>query len=262
MGLKTPKVRPGMKSSIAEAPDEFTLFAAAAVPTSKAEVTNRIDLGLFDGCTIQIDYTKGSLTQTLLIPEFADKDVDADYHQATLRDADANGVITVKPISFKITASGKYHVALKKQGRFLRLFLDGDTDNSGSSITVVVTGTADVEEMADVSTDTVTVTPGSANSFTPVSAGTADVQGIAAVANLRLMGFSVTEDAGTPAAAEVVLRHGTSATDPIIARIKLAPDESTSDAPFGTQGIAVASGVFVDRVSGTTELSLYHRTEA
>ena len=159
MGLKTPLTKAGMKTSIADAPEQFTLFDTAIVPLTKTEVTDRIDLGKFDGCHIEIDFTLGSLTDVLVIPEFADTNDNADYHQATLRDADTNGVITIRPISFKITASGKYHIALKKQGRFMRLFLNGDADATGSTIKVVIAGAHNIDEMADVSTDTVTVTP-------------------------------------------------------------------------------------------------------
>lgn len=91
---------------------------------------------------------------------------------------------------------------------------------------------------------------------TPVASGTADAQGIAAAAGLRLIGFSVAETAATAADAELVLRHGTLATDPILCRITLSPDESARDW-FGPDGIAVASGVFVDRVTGTSELTLF-----
>ena len=91
MGLKTPLTKAGMKTSIADAPEQFTLFDTAIVPLTKTEVTERIDLGKFDGCHIEIDFTLGSLTDVLVIPEFADTNDNADYHQATLRDADTNG---------------------------------------------------------------------------------------------------------------------------------------------------------------------------
>jgi hypothetical protein len=103
-----------------------------------------------------------------------------------------------------------------------------------------------------------TATANAASTPVAIASGTADVQGIAAQANLRLVGFSVTEDAGTAAAAEVILRHGTAATDPELFGITLTADQSTREY-FGPNGIAVASGVFVDRVAGTTKLTLFYK---
>jgi hypothetical protein len=90
----------------------------------------------------------------------------------------------------------------------------------------------------------------------PVASGTADVQGVAASPNLRLVGWSVTEDAATAAAAQVRLTHGTATTDPELFDITLAADQSTREF-FGPDGIAVPNGVFVDRVAGTTKLTLF-----
>lgn len=90
-----------------------------------------------------------------------------------------------------------------------------------------------------------------------VASGTGDVQAVSGTKyNLRLVGFSVAETAGTAATAEVVLRHGTAATDdPLVAPINLAADG------FGTfwypPGIPCPNGIYVDRVSGTTTLVLY-----
>jgi len=100
-----------------------------------------------------------------------------------------------------------------------------------------------------------------AASFTHIAATAADVQGLAALANRRLLGYSVTEAAGTPAAAEVTLRHGTLATDPEIGTKKLALS-TDRDVRFGTSGIAVPNGVFVDMVAGTVKLTLIWSTVA
>ena len=96
---------------------------------------------------------------------------------------------------------------------------------------------------------------------TVVASGTVDVQGIAATANLRLVGFSMTEDAATAAAAELSLRHGTLVTDPEIFGITLAANESMRDW-FSPDGIAVANGIFIDRVSGTTKMTLFTKVVA
>lgn len=91
---------------------------------------------------------------------------------------------------------------------------------------------------------------------TSVGSGTADAQVIAATPNLRLLGFSGKEDAATPAEAEFVLRHGTSAAGTPLAHVNLGPNESIRDW-FGPGGMAVASGIFLDRVSGTTDLVVH-----
>jgi len=88
---------------------------------------------------------------------------------------------------------------------------------------------------------------------TAVASGTADAQVIAATTSLRLMGLSAKENAGSPADAEFILRHGTSTAGTPLAFVKLGPNESIRDW-FGPGGLAAASGIFLDRVSGTTEL--------
>lgn len=112
-----------------------------------------------------------------------------------------------------------------------------------------------------ISPATTTVAPAPASSFTAVAATAADVQGLAATAGLRLMGFSITEAAAAAAAAEVSLRHGTTATDPEIISVNLAADGSARDF-FGPDGVAVPSGVFVDIVAGTAKLTLFWKVAA
>ena len=94
---------------------------------------------------------------------------------------------------------------------------------------------------------------------TVIASGTADVQGIAATNNLRLVGYSITEDADPAAAAELSLRHGTLATDPEIFGITLTADQSVREGLW-KEGIGVPNGVFVDRISGTTRLTLFTKT--
>jgi hypothetical protein len=105
---------------------------------------------------------------------------------------------------------------------------------------------------------------GSGNDFTPVAAGTSNVQGLAALANRKLMGFASAETGVTPADAQIILRHGTAATDPIIADIHLGPWESAREGAslFGKTGLKVPNGVFIDRNSvGSSRITLIHRTE-
>lgn len=90
-----------------------------------------------------------------------------------------------------------------------------------------------------------------------VDSGTGDVQGVAANSYLALIGFTVAETAGTAAAAEVILRHGTTASAPIlVGPINLAADGFNSYW-FGEYGIYCPNGIFVDRVAGTTTLQIY-----
>jgi len=88
-----------------------------------------------------------------------------------------------------------------------------------------------------------------------VASGAASVIGLPARPGMKLMGYSITEDAGTPAAARLRLRHGTTVAGIEIADVKLAADQSTREM-FGI-GIFVPNGVFVERATGTTRLSLY-----
>lgn len=90
--------------------------------------------------------------------------------------------------------------------------------------------------------------------LTAVAAGAGDAQGLVADGGNRLMGYSIRETAG--AAAVVSLRHGTADTDPPIAHESLAANGAITRF-FGPDGITVPAGVFVERVSGSTELTLY-----
>jgi hypothetical protein len=91
---------------------------------------------------------------------------------------------------------------------------------------------------------------------TAVASGTADAQVIAATTSLRLVGFSAKENAGSPALAEFILRHGTSTAGTPLAFVKLGPGESVRDW-FGPGGQIASSGIFLDRISGTTELVVH-----
>lgn len=85
-----------------------------------------------------------------------------------------------------------------------------------------------------------------------VASGAAGAQAITGVAGLE--GFSIRESAGTPAVATVVLRNGTSNSDPAVAFINLAAGETIT---VKMPEIDCPDGIYVDRVAGTTELALY-----
>ena len=88
-----------------------------------------------------------------------------------------------------------------------------------------------------------------------VASGTAD----AAVLSGRgkLFGFSARENAGTPAAASFILRDGTDANGTPIGFYNIGPGK-TLNGDFGAiGGLEFSTGLFLDRVSGTTELVVY-----
>jgi len=94
---------------------------------------------------------------------------------------------------------------------------------------------------------------------TAVASGTADVQAIAAFPGGQwMMGFSVTEDAIVPALSRVRLHHGTSSAGPELFDVHLLASGSAREW-FGQYGPDVRSGVFIDRVLGTTRLTVYTR---
>lgn len=100
---------------------------------------------------------------------------------------------------------------------------------------------------------TVTASPPTGATATPTAAGTTDVQVTSAAS--RLVGVAVRETAGS--AAVVTFYDGTSTAGTRLLSISLAANESVREW-FGDRGIAVsASGIFVDRVSGTTEHTVY-----
>ena len=90
-----------------------------------------------------------------------------------------------------------------------------------------------------------------------VAAGTADAQGISGGDGLRLMGFSVAETASSAAAAEVILRHGTGASDPILAGPINLDANGIGFPPFPTRGVECQNGIYVDRGAGNTILGPY-----
>lgn len=73
----------------------------------------------------------------------------------------------------------------------------------------------------------------------------------------RLHGWSIAENAGTPAAAEVTVHDGADATGPLLAHIRLAA--SGSDAAWFECGVAAPSGeIFLQVEAGTVSAVVYH----
>lgn len=86
---------------------------------------------------------------------------------------------------------------------------------------------------------------------TEVTAISADADVEAATANLRILGFSAVSTAGAVA----ILRHdtvGTTCDGPVVAYLSLTAATPIT-VNFGDRGRAVASGLCVDRVSGTVD---------
>lgn len=71
-----------------------------------------------------------------------------------------------------------------------------------------------------------------------------------------LMGFALREAAGTPAAATMVLRDGTSTAGDMIAPVNFTASQSAREW-YGPQGIPFNSGIFWDAGTGTVEGVLY-----
>jgi len=88
--------------------------------------------------------------------------------------------------------------------------------------------------------------------FTTKAAATADEAGVAAATGLRLMGYSIAERAAS--AASVDISHG-AAAGTIIQYENLAASGSVARW-FGPQGIPVPNGVWIERISGNTAVTL------
>lgn len=85
-----------------------------------------------------------------------------------------------------------------------------------------------------------------------VATGTSDVQVISGAVNV--LGYSVRESGIVGAAATVILRNGTSTSAPAVAIIELAADRSETNI---LPSVSCPNGLFVDRVTGETELVIY-----
>lgn len=113
---------------------------------------------------------------------------------------------------------------------------------------------------------TVTANAGSNTSTAALAAATAldagdeaatDEAIAAAAAGTRLVGFSARETTGT-AGSVFNIRHGTSNAGTVLVTVSLGVNES-SRAWFGPDGIAAASGIWLERVSGQTSFVGYYK---
>ncbi len=89
--------------------------------------------------------------------------------------------------------------------------------------------------------------------YTTKAANTTDEVGVAAAHGLRLMGISVTE--GAAGAAVVNIEHGATTSSPVMVSFKLLASTG-KEIWFGPQGLPCSGGVYVERISGNTEVNL------
>lgn len=90
-------------------------------------------------------------------------------------------------------------------------------------------------------------------------AATTSLAAVAATANLRLMGYSVAESAGAPAAAAVSIQEGaTTDLTKEMAAISLPASEMRT-VWLGEHGIPCPLGIWVNRLSGNTRIVIYYR---
>ena len=89
--------------------------------------------------------------------------------------------------------------------------------------------------------------------FTTLAASTSDEAALAPAAGLRLMSYSVRETAA--AVATVNLCHGTANSSPIMAAINLAASGCDGQ-NFFPGGLPCEGGIWVERLSGTSEITI------
>jgi len=75
------------------------------------------------------------------------------------------------------------------------------------------------------------------------------------VAGLRFMGFSARETTAT-AGALFHIRHGTSNSDPVLVTVSLGLNESCREW-YGPDGITAPNGIWLERVTGTIQVTGY-----
>lgn len=89
----------------------------------------------------------------------------------------------------------------------------------------------------------------------------ADVEpAVSAVSGLRLIGWAMRESDGTPAVATIRLMNGaTVSAGTGIITVELAANES-KNAWYGPEGIDSENGITIDRIAGTVDVYIYHKT--
>lgn len=89
--------------------------------------------------------------------------------------------------------------------------------------------------------------------YTTIATSSGDEAGIAGAAGLRLLGLSVRETAA--GAATLNIEHGTANSSPVMVPINLAASGSVT-LWFGPQGLPCPNGVWLERLTGSTLVTL------
>ncbi len=166
--------------------------------------------------------------------------------------AGASTEVTIAAVLAKIIAAPATDASLAAV--LAKLSADPATQTTLAAVLAKLNGTVAVSNVslplpAGASTE-VTVAKSIAGSTPTASAAAATNVALVAGAQ-RLLGFSARETAGT--AAVFRLRDGSAGT--IVSTVSLAASESVRDW-FGPQGVACGTSVYLERVSGTTEVSV------
>jgi len=92
-----------------------------------------------------------------------------------------------------------------------------------------------------------------------VASGTSSLAIVAPTVNLRLIGFSVAESAGSPAACSISLQES-AATDLTkeMAAYSL-PASGAATVMFGENGIPCPGGIWLNRIAGSCRVVVYYR---
>jgi len=92
-----------------------------------------------------------------------------------------------------------------------------------------------------------------------LASGTGNAAAVIPTAGLRLLGFSITESAGSPAAAKISIQEGAGAdiTTEIVG-VNFAASESVREW-YGEHGIPCPGGIYLNRISGSTRAVIYYR---
>jgi hypothetical protein len=94
---------------------------------------------------------------------------------------------------------------------------------------------------------------------THAAAGTGDVDlAVAADAGLVLMGYTIREAAGSPAIASVQIINGVDGSGAVVAEIAVLASDS-KHVWFGENGVACPLGITIERLAGSTAVTVFHR---
>lgn len=90
-----------------------------------------------------------------------------------------------------------------------------------------------------------------------LAANTTDVAAVAATANLRLLGFSITETAGATAALSIQESTANDTTKEMFS-VSLSAN-GTFSLWLGEHGVPCPGGIWIERVTGTTRITVFYR---